>query len=257
MIGRDEWDDALGQAPELETAYPLQNLKPLAEAGVVDLIDGNEEIVPGLHARQTGGHTRGHLAYLIESDGQTAFFIGDVCADHAASASDVEPLLRHVSTDNPEGKAATVGRGRRRQLVGDLAARHSHTSRAVAAARQARLRSRRPSRTAVTLARWNERQVSKRRSEPRSARRPQREEARAQRIRVRDEEFVEHDDTTKSNRPQKALGRDGPRPTNHNNSLSRCSLCPRWLDLRFLATEGTEHKEEHASRIADCQRYEL
>jgi glyoxylase-like metal-dependent hydrolase (beta-lactamase superfamily II) len=80
VIGRDEWDDALGQAPELETAYPLQNLKPLVEAGVVDLIDGNEEIVPGVRARQTGGHTRGHLAYLIESAGQAAFFIGDVCA---------------------------------------------------------------------------------------------------------------------------------------------------------------------------------
>lgn len=80
VIGRDEWDDALSQAPELETAYPLANLTPLADAGLVDLIDGNEEIVPGLRARHTGGHTRGHLAFLIESNAQTAFFIGDVCA---------------------------------------------------------------------------------------------------------------------------------------------------------------------------------
>ncbi len=80
VIGRDEWDDALGQSPELETAYPLQNLTPLADAGLVDLIDGDEEIVPGLRARPTGGHTRGHLAFSFTSAGQTAFFIGDVCA---------------------------------------------------------------------------------------------------------------------------------------------------------------------------------
>jgi glyoxylase-like metal-dependent hydrolase (beta-lactamase superfamily II) len=80
VIGRDEWDDALGQSPELESAYPLQNLTPLADAGLVDLIDGDEEIVPGLRARQTGGHTRGHLAFSFASAGQTAFFIGDVCA---------------------------------------------------------------------------------------------------------------------------------------------------------------------------------
>ncbi|MEX2111675.1 MAG: MBL fold metallo-hydrolase [Pirellulales bacterium] len=80
VIGREEWNDALGQSPELETAYPLQNLTPLADAGTVDLIDGDEEIVPGLRARQTGGHTRGHLAFSFTSAGQTAFFIGDVCA---------------------------------------------------------------------------------------------------------------------------------------------------------------------------------
>jgi glyoxylase-like metal-dependent hydrolase (beta-lactamase superfamily II) len=80
VIGRDEWEDALGQSPELETAYPLLNLTPLADAGLVDLIDGDEEIVPGLRARQTGGHTRGHLAFTFASAGQTAFFIGDVCA---------------------------------------------------------------------------------------------------------------------------------------------------------------------------------
>ena len=31
-------------------------------------------------ARHTGGHTRGHLALAFESGGQTALFIGDVCA---------------------------------------------------------------------------------------------------------------------------------------------------------------------------------
>jgi glyoxylase-like metal-dependent hydrolase (beta-lactamase superfamily II) len=83
VVGRLEWEDATSQAPELETAYPIENLTPLAEAGLVELIEGGHEIVPGLRARVTGGHTRGHMALLFESAGQSALFIGDVCASSA------------------------------------------------------------------------------------------------------------------------------------------------------------------------------
>jgi glyoxylase-like metal-dependent hydrolase (beta-lactamase superfamily II) len=80
VTGRIEWQDALSQAPELLTAYPLQNLQPLGEANVIELIEGNTQIVPGLTAIHTGGHTRGHMALKFESAGQQAMFIGDVCA---------------------------------------------------------------------------------------------------------------------------------------------------------------------------------
>jgi glyoxylase-like metal-dependent hydrolase (beta-lactamase superfamily II) len=80
VIGRIEWEDATSQVPELKTAYPMQNLTPLSDAGVVVLVEGNSEIVPGLRAMITGGHTRGHLALKFESGGQAALFIGDVCA---------------------------------------------------------------------------------------------------------------------------------------------------------------------------------
>jgi glyoxylase-like metal-dependent hydrolase (beta-lactamase superfamily II) len=83
IIGRLEWEDATSGAPELQTAYNMDNLAPLANAGLVELIEGNAEIVPGLRARHTGGHTRGHLALVFESEGQTALLIGDVCASSA------------------------------------------------------------------------------------------------------------------------------------------------------------------------------
>ncbi len=83
VVGRIEWQDATSQSPELQTAYPMQNLAPLAEAGLVDCVESNVEIVPGLRTRLTGGHTRGHLALVFESQGQGAMFIGDVCASTA------------------------------------------------------------------------------------------------------------------------------------------------------------------------------
>ena len=80
VIGRLEWEDATSRAAELETAYPIENLTPLADAGVVELIEGGTPILPGLQARLTGGHTRGHMSLVFESGGQTAMFIGDICA---------------------------------------------------------------------------------------------------------------------------------------------------------------------------------
>lgn len=80
IIGRLEWDDAFGQTPELAKAYPKINLTPLEAAKErVVLIDGDARIAPGLRARLTGGHTRGHLAFLFESGGETALCIGDLC----------------------------------------------------------------------------------------------------------------------------------------------------------------------------------
>jgi glyoxylase-like metal-dependent hydrolase (beta-lactamase superfamily II) len=79
VIGRIEWDDATGRDPRIRAAYPMENLTPLWESGKVDLIGSDVQVVPGLRARRTGGHTRGHLALFFESGGQKALLIGDLC----------------------------------------------------------------------------------------------------------------------------------------------------------------------------------
>ena len=80
LVGRDEWEDANSGTAELETAYPLENITPLAEADVVSLIDNGQEVVPGMVARQTGGHTRGHLAFEFAAGAERVLMIGDLCA---------------------------------------------------------------------------------------------------------------------------------------------------------------------------------
>jgi len=82
VVGRWEWQDATRGDEELQTAYARDNILPLADAGV-DRIDDGDEIVPGLRALLTGGHTRGHLSLLFESGGQTAIYLGDICPSTA------------------------------------------------------------------------------------------------------------------------------------------------------------------------------
>jgi glyoxylase-like metal-dependent hydrolase (beta-lactamase superfamily II) len=79
IVGRIEWEDALAQAPELKTAYAMENLVPLKEAGIMEFVEDGGEIVPGLSARVTGGHTRGHLSLLFHSQGEVALYPGDIC----------------------------------------------------------------------------------------------------------------------------------------------------------------------------------
>lgn len=86
IVQQRELDDALSKAPELEGAYPLENVQPLVEAGVVETVDGEVEILPGLSVLPTGGHTAGHHAIFFRSDEATAVYLGDICP--------MEPHLR-------------------------------------------------------------------------------------------------------------------------------------------------------------------
>lgn len=79
IVQRLEWVTATAGFPELRGVYPQENLLPLKESGQLRLVDGNVELLPGLRAQVTGGHTHGHAAIIIESGGETAVYLGDVC----------------------------------------------------------------------------------------------------------------------------------------------------------------------------------
>ena len=79
VVQRLEWEVAMAGYPELRAAYPLENIAPLENSGQLRLIDGDLEIVAGLSARITGGHTNGQQALFIESEGQTAVYLADAC----------------------------------------------------------------------------------------------------------------------------------------------------------------------------------
>ncbi len=51
---------------------------PLEEAGVLDLMEGETELAPGITAIHTPGHTPGHMSLLISSGRERALLIGDV-----------------------------------------------------------------------------------------------------------------------------------------------------------------------------------
>lgn len=73
-----EWEDATHPHERNRASYLQENFVPLHEAGVLDLIDGDAQIMPGVTVRRSGGHTMQHQVVMIDSGGSTAVFTADM-----------------------------------------------------------------------------------------------------------------------------------------------------------------------------------
>jgi methylmalonyl-CoA epimerase len=83
VVRRGEWDDAAHPNARNRTSYLADNYVPLADAGVLQLVDDDQTIMPGVKVRRTGGHTRHHQIALIESGGKKAAFVADIMPTRA------------------------------------------------------------------------------------------------------------------------------------------------------------------------------
>jgi len=78
VVQRREWEDAMHPNERTRASYFPEYLLPLAEAGVLDLIDGEQQVTPFIRCLPTPGHTPGHQSVLVTSGGETAVYLGDV-----------------------------------------------------------------------------------------------------------------------------------------------------------------------------------
>ena len=78
VINAGEWQDATHPHERNRGSYFLENYAPLRDAGVVDIMDGDGEVMPGVRVRRTGGHTQWHQIVYLESGGATAVFAADL-----------------------------------------------------------------------------------------------------------------------------------------------------------------------------------
>ena len=99
VMQRGEYEYATHTNERTAASYFPHNFVPLVEAGLVDFIEGESEIVSGIRGIPTPGHTPHHQGLLIESDGEKAFYIADLAPTTAhlplawIMGYDVEPLV--------------------------------------------------------------------------------------------------------------------------------------------------------------------
>jgi glyoxylase-like metal-dependent hydrolase (beta-lactamase superfamily II) len=83
----------------IRASYLPHNFEPIAAAGLLDLMDGEALITEGVRVLPTPGHVPFHQSVLVESDGETACFLADLCPTSAHLALpwimgyDLEPLV--------------------------------------------------------------------------------------------------------------------------------------------------------------------
>ena len=102
----DFWlDDArLGTRAEGSALIARKNLPPYRDR-IVFIRDG-QEILPGVQAMATPGHTVGHTVFLITSDGKTICNIGDVA--HHLILFEHPRIEVNFDTDSRQGVASRV-----------------------------------------------------------------------------------------------------------------------------------------------------
>ena len=78
VVRRGEWEDAQHTVERNRASYLPDNYMPLAEAGVLQLVDEDRTIMPGVRVKRTGGHCMHHQIIYIESGGKSAVFAADL-----------------------------------------------------------------------------------------------------------------------------------------------------------------------------------
>jgi len=99
VVQRGEYEWARHTNERTAASYFPPNFEPVREAGLLDLVEGDRDIVPGIRVVHTPGHTPHHQSVLLESQGEIAFYLGDLVPTAAhlplpwIMGYDVEPLV--------------------------------------------------------------------------------------------------------------------------------------------------------------------
>ena len=78
FVRRGEWDDAIHPHERSHASYMGEDFLPLAEAGLIDFVEEDGEVLPGISVWRTGGHTRFHQIVRLDASGRTAVFAADL-----------------------------------------------------------------------------------------------------------------------------------------------------------------------------------
>ncbi len=76
VLHRRDWDEFAGRSPVPK--HFTRFVEPLLRAGVLDMLDGERDVAPGVTAIETPGHTPGHMSLIIRSRGEGMVISGDV-----------------------------------------------------------------------------------------------------------------------------------------------------------------------------------
>jgi glyoxylase-like metal-dependent hydrolase (beta-lactamase superfamily II) len=86
----------------------MASLTPYVQAGRLKAFEGVTEVVPGITTMATHGHTAGHTAYVVASQGKRLVLIGDLI--HVASVQLPSPAITIAFDSDPSKAAATRNR---------------------------------------------------------------------------------------------------------------------------------------------------
>lgn len=73
-----EWEFAHNANARAKASYRPDDFEPIEQNGQLKLMNGDTEVVPGVWAKLTGGHTSHHQVITFESAGNKGIFFADI-----------------------------------------------------------------------------------------------------------------------------------------------------------------------------------
>ena len=111
VVQRGEFEFAHSKNPRIRASYIHANFEPVYEAGLWEFVEGEHHLTDGVRLLPTPGHTPHHQSVLVESQGERACYLADVCPTTAhvpvpwVMGFDVEPLRTVNSKEELWGRA--------------------------------------------------------------------------------------------------------------------------------------------------------
>ena len=72
------WEDAMAPSERGKDSHHSEDFACLQDAGQLALVDGDNEILPGVWVKDTGGHCMGHQVVHVNCGGEKVVVLGDV-----------------------------------------------------------------------------------------------------------------------------------------------------------------------------------
>lgn len=85
LVQKKDLEDAKHPHLRVKASYLAKNWEPLEAAGLLDTVEGNVEVLPGISVRMVPGHIEGLQAVIIEGDAKKLMYIADLI-----------PTARHI-----------------------------------------------------------------------------------------------------------------------------------------------------------------
>ena len=111
MMGRAEWDywwnpNTVNEIGEARAAFAVGAKRRMeAIEDKVELIDDGQEVLPGIAAILTPGHTPGHMAFEVREGNAAALIVGDAIGNHHVAFR--KPAWKSGSDQDQETAALT------------------------------------------------------------------------------------------------------------------------------------------------------
>ncbi|MFZ0362612.1 MAG: MBL fold metallo-hydrolase [Candidatus Cybelea sp.] len=106
LIARREYDFWSAHDDKEQKAMLGDSVKPIVDAGLVQLVELDHVISPEIRLRPSTGHTPGHVCVMIESEGERAVITGDM-AHHPCQLAHPDWSL---GDNDPDAAALTRSR---------------------------------------------------------------------------------------------------------------------------------------------------